>query len=257
MTTPPVASTASNPTGSSSGSESDSPPVALITGASSGIGRAVAELLAEAGYALALVGRRAEPLEATGATLGVPWLALPADVGDPGKASAIVDRAVERFGRLDAVINNAGLATLLPIDKHDAAGIERSFRVNAIGPAITIARAWPTFARQRRGCVVNVSTMGTSDPFPGFFGYAASKASVNLMAQSCAKEGVRLGVRAFAVAPGAVETPMLRSLFNEKAIPPTACLAPHDVARVVVDCVLGRRDDENGRTIFVPNPGRS
>lgn len=233
-----------------------SSPVALITGAGSGIGRATAILLASHGYALVLVGRREAPLRETASLAGAAdsALILPADVGDAAQISAAVDAAAERFGRLDALVNNAGYAPLLPIDRTTPDIIERTYRVNAIGPACAIARAWPIFVRQRSGVIVNLSTMGTDDPFAGFFAYAASKAAVNLMARSCAKEGAAHNIRAFAVAPGAVETPMLRALFSEATIPPSACLAPEEVAAVIADCILGRRDADNGRTIFLPSP---
>jgi NAD(P)-dependent dehydrogenase (short-subunit alcohol dehydrogenase family) len=120
-----------------------------------------------------------------------------------------------------------------------------------MGTANAIAKAWPIFKRQGSGCIINVSTMGTENPFPGFFAYAASKAAVELMIKSCAKEGAAFGVRAFAVAPGAVETETLRAVFSEQAIPPGACMKPEQIAEVIVECVLGKRDERNGDTIYV------
>ena len=99
--------------------------------------------------------------------------------------------------------------------------------------------------------MVNVSSMATQDPFPGFFAYAASKAALNLMARSCATEGREHGIRAFAVAPGAVETDMLRAAFGEDVIPREQTLDPDTVARVIVECVTGERDAQNGDTIPV------
>lgn len=228
-------------------------PVALVTGAGSGIGRATAILLAARGYHVALAGRREGPLRAVAAELpaSAEPLVIAADVGDAAAARAMVASAADRFGRLDVLINNAGLAPLLPIDRTSAAALDEVYRVNALGPANAIAAAWPHFTRQGSGCVVNVSTMGTIDPFPGFFAYASAKAAVNLMARSCASEGLAIGVRAFAVAPGAVETPMLRALFDERAAPPAACLTPDEVASVILDCVEGRRDHDNGNVIPV------
>ncbi len=238
-------------------------PVAIITGAGSGIGRATAIMLAQRGYALVIMGRTRQDLTETASLTGAAERVevVGGDVADPFQCKHVVARAVERFGRLDALINNAGLATLKPIDQTPPEVIEQSFRVNALGPALTIHHAWPVFKAQKaKGdavkpgpCVVNISTMGTIDPFPGFFAYAAAKAGVNLMARSCAKEGRSIGVRAFAVAPGAVETPMLRSLFDTRAVPAAACLAPEDIAGVVVDCVGGVFDARNGETIAVAN----
>lgn len=224
----------------------------LVTGAGSGIGRATAVLLGQAGHRLALVGRRREPLEQTAAMCGADSLVLPADVGDSAAAGGIVEATLARFGRLDNLVNNAGYAPCLPVNRHTPDLLERVYRVNALGPAVSIARAWPEFVRQRKGCIVNVSTMGTIDPFPGFFGYAASKAAVNLMARSCALEGREYGIRAFAVAPGAVDTDMLESLFPH--VPRERRLPPEAVARVILECIRGDRDAQVGQTIVLASP---
>jgi len=209
--------------------------VALITGAGSGIGRATALRLARDGFRLALVGRNHRTLEETGRALpsGSHSLTLPADVGIATEVHDAIDDTLDHFGRLDVLVNNAGHAPLLPIEQTTPEVLDECFRVNALGTAYAIAKAWPIFQRQRSGCIVNVSTMGTADPFPGFFAYAAAKASVNLMARSCAKEGAAFNIRAFSIAPGAVETPMLRALFPESAIPREGCLAPEEVANVI------------------------
>src|SRR4029079_17234254 len=102
---------------------------------------------------------------------------------------------------------------------HTAEVLERLYRVNALGPPNMIAEAWPVFVRQNGGCIASISTMGTLDPFAGFFGYAASKAPLNVMTMSCAREGEAHGIRAFCIAPGAVETGMLRAFLPESAFP--------------------------------------
>ncbi len=228
-------------------------PVAIITGAGGGIGRAAAVAFAGAGYALVLAGRRPGPLAETAACVQGAEVAS-ADVGDAGACRDLVERAVARFGRLDVLVNNAGSAPVKPIEACDPATIDHAFRVNALGPAYLIHHAWPVFVRQRRGCVVNVSSLATVDPFAGFLAYAAAKAAVNLMARSCAKEGKRHNIRAFAVAPGAVETPMLRAFASEKMLPRDRCLAPEAVAAVMLACARGDHDAENGGTILVPGP---
>ena len=228
-------------------------PVAIVTGAGSGIGRAVAKLLSEADYAIALVGRRVETLEETAALLASSpgSIGIEADVGDPEAAAEIVDSTLERFGRIDVLINNAGSAPLASIDASTPEMLEETFEVNALGPARLIAGVWSTMVAQKRGCIVNVSTLGTHDPFPGFFAYAAAKAAVNVMARSCAKEGKAHGIRAFSVAPGAVETQMLRGNFPESRVPKAACLTPEAVAELIAACVQGKYDPRNGDTIFV------
>lgn len=236
-------------------------PVAIVTGAGSGIGREVAKRLAADGFNLVLVGRRAETLEQTKNMLteGSDCLCVPADIADLAQAQAIVLAAVDRFGRLDALVNNAALAPLKPIDEHSPELIQQVYMTNSIAPACTIAAAWNVFKQQHAqkrkshmgACIVNVSTLGTRDPFPGFFAYAASKAAMNLMVKSCAAEGHDIGVRAYAVAPGAVETDMLRTLFNAKTLPPENCLPPERVADEIVACILGERPDRNGQVIYM------
>lgn len=232
--------------------------VTIITGAGSGIGRAVAIMLAKAGHNLTLVGRRRKPLEETATMLGGGGgeaLIVAVDVGDAGAPAAIVDQTLARFGSVNVLVNNAGYAPLRTIDETDPAVMDETFRINAIAPANLIARVWPVFQRQGGGRIVNVSSMATVDPFPGLFAYAAAKASVELMVKSCAKEGRAHNVRAFAVAPGAVETGMLRANFPPSVLPARLCLTPEQVATVIVECVTGERDGDNGRTIYVPSPG--
>ncbi len=228
-------------------------PLAIITGASSGIGLATARKLASSGWRVALVARDAERLAHARASLDAhdEHLVIPADLAEQGAVDHVVSSALSHFGRIDALVNNAGLAPLLPIDQHDEPLLRRLYAVNAIAPARAIAACWPHFVQHRRGVIVNVSTLGTRDPFPGFFGYASSKAAVNLLAQSAANEGKPHNIRAFSVAPGAVETPMLRALFDTSAIPSSSCLSPDDVARVIVDCVQERREQDNGKTIYL------
>ncbi|MGP1345857.1 MAG: SDR family NAD(P)-dependent oxidoreductase [Phycisphaerales bacterium] len=249
-------------------------PVALITGASAGIGRGIAHALAQRGWGLALVARDRSRLESLGGEIesqtpvrsegarggragGI--LIHPADMGDPAAPQRMVDACLERFGRLDALINNAGIAPLLPIPDTSNEAIDSCLAVNLRAPLLAIRAAWTALAAGAKlpnspaggSVVINISTMGTRDPFPGFFAYAASKAGVNLAARSVANEGAAHRIRGFAIAPGAVETAMLRSLFDEHALPADACLRPEEVASLAMDCIEGRHDGHNGGTLFI------
>jgi NAD(P)-dependent dehydrogenase (short-subunit alcohol dehydrogenase family) len=234
--------------------------VAIVTGAGSGIGRATCELLAEAGYRLTLVGRTESTLRETMEIITAhhgeapDMLVVTVDVTDEQQAGLVIERTMQQFGRVDALINNAGLAEVVPIEETDGGLLQRTFASNAFSTGYLIRAAWPVFREQGGGCVVNVSSMATIDPFPGFFAYAAAKAAVESMVRSVMNEGGVFGVRAFSVAPGAVETPMLRSCFTDDDLPPDRALDPREVGRVIAECVHGRRDDEVGRSIAVPSP---
>jgi NAD(P)-dependent dehydrogenase (short-subunit alcohol dehydrogenase family) len=229
--------------------------IALVTGAGSGIGRATAIGLHERGFGLVLVGRSREKLEETARRCGAPdALLVDCDIADSERAAHAIDATIERFGRLDVLVNCAGIAPLAPIAKTTEELLEQTFWTNTFGPAFLIVRAWPVFLSQRGGCIVNVSTIGTSDPFPGFFAYAASKAAIDSFTRSIAREGRAAGITGYCVNPGAVETPLLRTNFPERTIPPAKALAPEAVAAVVVACACGERTEDNGRTIPLPSP---
>lgn len=232
-------------------------PVSIVTGAGGGIGRALAERLADRGHRLVLVGRTESKLHDTldiARTHGADAMVVVADLADPDHAARVINETLERFDRVDVLVNCAGVAPLAPIERTTKEILEEAFFINAFGPAHLIIRAWPVFRRQKSGCVVNVSTIGTTDPFPGFFAYAASKSALDSFTRSCAREGRSIGVRAFCVNPGAVETPLLRKNFPEHQLPTEKALRPEAVAEVIVECIEGVRDEEHGRTIALPSP---
>ena len=234
-------------------------PVVILTGAGSGIGRATAIELSARGARLVLAGRRTELLEETGSMLGTAWHAVQTDVRDPVQCGNLIRAAVERFETVDALVNNAGWAPCQPIGKHTPDLIRHAFEINAIGPAQLIADVWPVFEARASeglpgGCIVNVSSMATIDPFNGLFAYAAAKTALNSMIRSCHREGADLGIRCFAVAPGAVDTEMLRSILSEDLLPNDRTIAPQAVASVIADCVDGTLDAKMGETLYMPMP---
>jgi len=228
------------------------PAGAIVTGAGSGIGRETARLLAAKGWKIALVGRTLATLEASRSMLdGDGHLCIVADVGDAEDCQKIIDESIKGLGSIRVLVNNAGKADLIPIGKTTIGTLRESYAINALGPALLIGGLWDQFGKVGGACVVNVSSKGTTDPFPGFFIYASAKASVNLMAMSVAKEGAAKKIRGFAVAPGATETGMLRSMFSEKQLPASAVMRPEEVASVIVACIEGEHDDRNGEMILV------
>lgn len=228
--------------------------IAIVTGAGSGIGRAVAVQLGEAGYCVVLVSRNREKLEQTAELVDGETFIYPADVADPDAVTMLIEDVLASFGRIDALVHVAGSAEVLPIEQITPEHWRRTVDVNLTAAVLLTAAVWPTFKEQRSGVVVNVSSMASIDPFPGFASYAAAKIGLNMFTQCTAREGEAIGVKAVAVAPGAVETPMLRSMFNEKMIARDKTLSPDAVAEVICDCVTGERDFVNGETIALPSP---
>jgi NAD(P)-dependent dehydrogenase (short-subunit alcohol dehydrogenase family) len=222
--------------------------VVIITGASSGVGAATADALAAAGYGVMLNARRPAELAQVASRLPPERAALL--VGDCSlreTAEQLVRAALARFGRLDAIVNNAGIAERHPIEHTSEPLLQRSFATNVFGPALLIAAAWPALCASGRGVVVNVSSMAAVDPFDGFFVYGASKAALESFTRSISREGRKHGVEAYNVRLGAIETPLLRSLFDEATLPPADALPPQAAASVIAECITGaRRADEGG-----------
>jgi NAD(P)-dependent dehydrogenase (short-subunit alcohol dehydrogenase family) len=180
--------------------------VALVTGGGTGIGAATARRLAAEGWAVAVTGRRPEPLEALADELGA--LALPGDVGERADAEAAVAATVERFGGLDGLVLNAGRGgapgSLLEVDPDGFADVHR---VNVLGALVT-ARAAIRPLLERKGAVVAVSSVGGLRAAPESIAYCSSKAALVMLAQCIAVDHGPAGVRANVVCPGWTRTPM-------------------------------------------------
>lgn len=209
--------------------------VGLVTGGSRGIGRATAVAMAKAGYAVITCGRDSASLAKVSEELeetGVPIATVVADLSEVGEAEKLIHFAIDRFGRIDLLVNNAGAAPRASIDEITAADFDRAVAVNIGATFHTTRSAWPAMRRQGGGTVINISSMASIDPFPGFQVYGACKAWVNLFTKAIADEGRPLGIRAFALALGAVETQMLRSAFPK--FPAEQTLDPAQVAETIL-----------------------
>jgi len=233
-------------------------PVAIITGAGSGVGRDLAVLMAEAGYACVLAARTKEKLDETVELIGeeapgAPTLVVPTDVAEPDAVNKLASETLRKFGRIDALANVAGYAPLQPIDNIDNETLRQCTAINFDAVVYATRAVWPTFKAQKSGAICNVSSMGAFDPFTGFNIYGAAKAAVNIFTKATADEGKRIGVNAYAIAPGAIETPMLRENFSEKVIPSGKTLDPMDVAAAVFNCLTGKTDMVSGETRQMPS----
>lgn len=186
--------------------------VALVTGASRGLGLAVAEELSRVGTKVVMVARSAERLAAVAEELtaaGGQVLAIPADVSDLTQAQQVVAEAVAHFGRLDILVNNA--AIIGPIDKvhlADPIAWTNALQINLFGPFYLIQQSLPTMLAQGSGRIINVSSGLSSHPYTGFSAYGASKAGVDQLTRILALELTGSGVTANSVYPGMISTDM-------------------------------------------------
>jgi 3-oxoacyl-[acyl-carrier protein] reductase len=183
------------------------PPAALVTGASSGIGRAIARALAEDGYGVALAARRANLLEELAAELGELALPIPTDVTRIRSVEELVRTAVGRFGRLDVVVTSAGIGRWRPLEQIDEETWDETIAVNLKGTYL-VARAALPHLRESSGYLITISSVSGTVGQAGGTAYNTSKWGVRGFTQSFLREARDDGVRATAICPGLVATPM-------------------------------------------------
>jgi NAD(P)-dependent dehydrogenase (short-subunit alcohol dehydrogenase family) len=224
--------------------------VAIITGAGGGIGRATAIELSRRGFSVVLVGRTEKTLRET-EKLVEHALLLVADITDVEQVNRIVEQTLSRFGRIDAIVNNAGIAPLLSIEKTTPQVWHEVIDTN-LSAAFYLCRAvWPAFKRQGGGAVVNISSLAARDPFDGFLAYGAAKAGLNTFALALAREGAAIGVKVYTIAPGAVETAMFRALVSPQEFSTDKTLKPAEVAELIGKCIADESEYKSGEVIWL------
>jgi meso-butanediol dehydrogenase / (S,S)-butanediol dehydrogenase / diacetyl reductase len=192
---------------------------ALVTGAGTGIGAATARRLAGDGYAVALAGRRPEPLAETARAIesgGGRALALAADAGDPAQAERLVSEAVAALGGLDVLVLAHGVGGSAPVADDSPEQWDEVIRINLTG-AFLVARAALPQLEARRGAIVTVASTNAWVAGPGWASYCASKAGLAMLTASIANDYGPRGVRANCVCPGWVRTPMADEDMDEVA----------------------------------------
>lgn len=184
--------------------------VVIITGASAGIGAAAARAFAGAGARLVLAARSADALTALAGELGGGALAVPTDVGDQAQCAALVARAVAELGRVDLLINNAGVGLAGPVAELAMGDLERALAVDLLGPLRLAQAAIPAMRRQGQGQIINVSSVLAAQPLPYLGGYAAAKAALERASEAMRMELRGSGVTVSVLRPGTTRTEFSR-----------------------------------------------
>jgi NAD(P)-dependent dehydrogenase (short-subunit alcohol dehydrogenase family) len=230
--------------------------VAIVTGGSKGIGRAIALALAGARAALVLAARGEEHLGAAVKEIeaaGGEALAVPTDVTDAEQVQRLVDRTLERFGTVDILVNNAGAAPFLStLDQIRLDGFEKYFRVNFTSAVLCTKAVAPVMQAKGEGCaVLNVASVAGFIASPGLTYYASAKAALISLTRTVAREWAPYRVRVNALAPGWVETDM-----NEPARQMTPEFNEHVLESIPLGR-WGRPEDVAGAALFLCSPAAS
>jgi NADP-dependent 3-hydroxy acid dehydrogenase YdfG len=235
--------------------------VVVITGASSGLGEATARLLSAQGASVVLGARRAERLQSLADELtrnGGKALAMTTDVTHREQVKKLVDAAVQTDGRIDVIINNAGLMPQAPLERLKIDEWDRMIDVNIKGVLYGIAAALPHMKAQRSGHIINVSSVAGHVVRPGSAVYAATKTAVRVISEGLRQEVKPYNIRTTVISPGAVATELpnsvtdpetaegLRKFYAETAIPAAS------FARAVAYAMSEPEDVDVNEILFRP-----
>jgi NAD(P)-dependent dehydrogenase (short-subunit alcohol dehydrogenase family) len=216
--------------------------VALVTGASRGIGRAIAAAYAGAGASVMLSSRKQDALEAAAAEIGGDTAVFAANAGEPDQVAACVAATMDRFGAVDILVNNAATNPYMgrPIDI-DLPRFDKTWQVNYRGPVVWCQEAWRAWMAERGGVILNVASVGGMSVEPAIGHYNVTKAALIHLTRTLAADLAPM-VRVNAVAPGLVKTDMARALWE----PAEAAIAARMPLRR-----LGEPDDIANAALFL------
>lgn len=206
--------------------------VVAVSGANRGIGRAIAERLAAEGFTLSLGARDPRGLADLA---GETCMTHAFEATDAASAAAWVEATVARFGRLDAVVNNAGIARYAAPLEQDLADFEAMWQVNALGPLRLIRAAWPHLVASGTGRIVDIASMsGLRVKLSQGTGYSMTKFAVMALAQGLKQEGWEAGIRITSICPSFVATDMTEG----SAFPRDQMIRPEDIAELVATVLV-------------------
>jgi len=205
--------------------------VALVTGGGSGIGLAVARGFLDVGMKVAICGRRRGRLSEAVAALGEMGgevASFPADVGDADQVTALIDQVVERFGALDVLVNNAGVARHRPLADLTLEEWQRHLRINTTGAYLCAQAAWPHL--KGGGSIIKIGSVAGKEGSGGAAAYSASKFALMGLSDSLREEGEPDGIKVSVICPAYVDTPMV----VKAPVAPQVMIRPEDIAATCV-----------------------
>jgi short-subunit dehydrogenase len=220
---------------------SELPRRALVTGASRGLGRAIAHALAQAGYDIALVGRSLDSLHQVQAELadyGVQAKAYAIDLADIGPLPGRLADLLQDFGPLSVVVNNAGMAYTGALATMPAADWQRILDLNVTSVFHCIQATLPVLRAAGGGTIVNIASIAAKSAFPDWGAYSVSKAAIVALSRSLAAEERAHGIRVVTISPGAIDTPIWDTDTVQADFDRSGMLAPEVVAQTVVHTIL-------------------
>ncbi len=196
--------------------------VALITGASKGIGEAIARGLAEFGAKVVVSSRKQEAVDAVAEAFradGLEATGIAANMGNIEEAHALVDKTVAAYGGLDIIINNAAANPVFgPIQQTEERAFDKIIDVNLKGPFELCKKAYPILKERGGGSIINISSIGGLTPEPGIGIYSVSKAGINNLTMAMAQDWGADNIRVNAICPGLIKTKFSEALWNNEAI---------------------------------------
>ncbi len=228
--------------------------IVIITGASAGIGAATARTFAEAGARVVLAARSREPLEALATTLPGDPVVIPCDVGNPDQCRELIAQTQATCGRVDILINNAGVGLAGPVAELATPDLARAFAVDLFGP-IWLAQAVVSIMRQQRsGQIIMVSSVLAEQTLPYLGGYAAAKAGLERMSEALRMELRGTGISVSVVRPGTTRTEFSRNRLGGGG--EQRRLAPKGVEPEVVAATILRVAQHRSRSAYVTRGDR-
>lgn len=218
--------------------------VAIVTGASSGIGVAIARAFAAAGVKTVLAARSADKLDSVAAEIaaaGGTALACQTDVTSEPQVVRLFERTMAAHGRVDILVNNAGLAEHIPTIDLSLADWRRSIDTMLTGPFLCGREAMRIMVKQKRGRIINIGSVSSRRPRPHTLGYAAAKFGLHGLTQSMALDGREHGITVSIIDPGVTESHLAGGA-NRPARPPTQMMKAEEIAEIAL--LIARLPDE-------------